>query len=114
MDTKDVAGVAGLPEASNINECDAREAPKQPAKGRRNPAKCRTSALRKTRSMLKKAAMAEPGDTPERCGYHNMLEQTENLTKPCDWPHRDRHLMANLQQQQQRLASLKSEPPCAT
>lgn len=70
-----------------------------------------------TRSMLKKAAMAEPGDTPARCAYHNMLEQTEGLAKPDepdDWPHRKQHLIASLELQQTRLVAIKQEPPCDT
>lgn len=38
-----MAGVAGLPETSNINGCDAREASKHPAKAPANPGRCRTS-----------------------------------------------------------------------
>jgi hypothetical protein len=42
MDTEDMAGVAGLPEASNINGCDGKKARKRPAKTAGNPAECRT------------------------------------------------------------------------
>jgi hypothetical protein len=69
-----------------------------------------------TRSMLKKAAMAEPGQTAERNGYHNMLEQTEALGKPAqpdEWPHRRSHLAASLDQQQKRLAKIKEDPSWA-
>ena len=42
MDTEDVAGVAGLPEASNINWCDGEKTRNRPAKTAGNPAECRT------------------------------------------------------------------------
>lgn len=42
MDSKDVAGVAGLPEASNINGCDGFEPEIGPAESAGNPAECRT------------------------------------------------------------------------
>lgn len=42
MDTEDVAGVAGLPEASNINGCDGVEPENRPAKTAGNPSKRRT------------------------------------------------------------------------
>lgn len=42
MDTKDVAGVAGLPEASENNGCDTIEAAGTPPNSRRNPMECRT------------------------------------------------------------------------
>jgi hypothetical protein len=42
MDTEDVAGVAGLPEASNINVCDGSETKNRPAESAGNPIRCRT------------------------------------------------------------------------
>lgn len=43
MDAKQVAGVAGRPQASNINGCDGAEAEKSPAETAGNPSECRTS-----------------------------------------------------------------------
>jgi hypothetical protein len=43
MDTEDVAGVAGLPEASDINGCDGSEPENGPTETTGNPAECRTS-----------------------------------------------------------------------
>lgn len=37
-----MAGVAGLPETSNINGCDAREASKHPSNAPKNLGHCRT------------------------------------------------------------------------
>ena len=37
-----MAGVAGLPETSNINGCDAHEAEKEPVNAATNPVECRT------------------------------------------------------------------------
>jgi hypothetical protein len=42
MDTEGVAGVAGLPEASNINGCDGYEPKNRPAESAGNPDECRT------------------------------------------------------------------------
>jgi hypothetical protein len=42
MVEKEVAGVAGLPQASNINGCDTETGPKTPANTAGNPAECRT------------------------------------------------------------------------
>jgi hypothetical protein len=48
MDGKAVAGVAGLPQASNINGCDTETAPNNPASTAGNPAECRTFEARDT------------------------------------------------------------------
>ncbi len=43
-----MAGVAGLPQASNINECDSSTAVLEPAETAANPSECRTSRSRDT------------------------------------------------------------------
>jgi hypothetical protein len=58
-----------------------------------------------TRSMLKKLAMKEGAHTPAGHGASNMLEQTEHLSKGAEGEQR-RHLIANLERQQERLATL--------
>lgn len=58
-----------------------------------------------TRSMLKKLAVKEGADTQIGHGASNMLEQTENLSKGAVGEQR-RHLIANLERQQERLATL--------
>lgn len=58
-----------------------------------------------TRSMLKKLAVKEGAKTPIGHGAHNMLEQTEHLAKGAEGEQR-RHLIANLERQQERLATL--------
>lgn len=47
-----------------------------------------------TRSMLKKEAMKEPGDTARRRALYNLLEMTENYDKSSD-PEQRRQLKAN-------------------
>lgn len=42
MVENEVAGVAGLPQASNINGCDTEKASNGPAETAGNPAECRT------------------------------------------------------------------------
>jgi hypothetical protein len=60
-----------------------------------------------TRSQLKKWALAEPGDTPERRAYHNLLEMTENHDKTSD-PEQKRQLAKNIERELGRLESLRN------
>ena len=60
-----------------------------------------------TRSMLKKLAMAEPGDTPERRAYYNLMEMTENHDKSSD-PEQKRQLKANIERELGRLEQLRN------
>lgn len=52
MDGKGMAGVAGLPQASNINGCDTETGPKTPAETAGNPRECRTSLIAKLREKV--------------------------------------------------------------
>lgn len=58
-----------------------------------------------TRSMLKTKAMAEPGDTPARRAYYNLLEMTENYDKSTDEEQR-RQLKASIEREISRLGGL--------
>jgi thymidine phosphorylase len=63
-----------------------------------------------TRSMLKKLANAEPGNTAIRRAAFNMLEMTENLEKLTgQWEHQLPHLMGALGAEIKRLAELQEE-----
>lgn len=57
-----------------------------------------------TRSMLKKLAMSEDGDTPIRRAAHNLLEMTENWEKH---PEQRPQLEVNIQRELGRLGDLK-------
>lgn len=61
-----------------------------------------------TRSMLKTKALAEPGDTPARRAYHNLLEMTESYNKSSDLDQK-RHLKANISRELKRVNDL-SQP----
>jgi hypothetical protein len=61
-----------------------------------------------TRSQLKKWALAEKGDTPERRAYHNLLEMTESHDKTSD-PEQKRQLKANIGRELGRLEKLRNE-----
>lgn len=58
-----------------------------------------------TRSMLKTKALAEPGDTPERRAYHNLLEMTENYNKSDDLDQK-RQLKASISRELKRVNDL--------
>ncbi len=59
-----MAGVAGLPETSNINGCDAREASKHPSNAPKNLGHCRTSPHRYR--LITPDGRASPPFTPKR------------------------------------------------
>jgi len=61
-----------------------------------------------TRSMLKKLAMNEDGDTPIRRAAHNLLEMTENYAKTTD-PDQREQLRANIEREKTRLNGLVSQ-----
>lgn len=58
-----------------------------------------------TRSKLKKLAMAEPGDTPKRRAYYNLMEMTENYDKSSD-PVQRAQLRSNISRELTRLEGL--------
>lgn len=58
-----------------------------------------------TRSMLKTKALAEPGDTPARRAYHNLLEMTETYNKSSNLDQK-RQLKANIEREISRLGGL--------
>lgn len=69
------------------------------------PLEARMTDYTATRSMLKTKAMAEPGDTPARRAYYNLLEMTENHDKTSD-PEQRRQLAKNIERELGRLAGL--------
>jgi hypothetical protein len=57
-----------------------------------------------TRSMLKRKALAEKGDTPIRRAAHNLLEMTENWEKH---PEQRPQLEVNIQRELARFEQLR-------
>jgi hypothetical protein len=66
------------------------------------------TTIAETRSMLKTKALAEPGDTPARRAYHNLLEMTESYSRASDLDQK-RGLKANISRELKRLNDL-SQP----
>lgn len=58
MPETEVAGVAGLPQASNINECDTKSGVDCPAETAVNPSECRTFAPDPEMEKLRKAVQS--------------------------------------------------------